>query len=567
MLSRAALTLLLALTACAPSADDDPWAAPPIDAMAPQPITGRDLTAADLFTVGEVTADEALTGAFRPRADRPAHAFGDRIDWDADPYADENWRFHLLALRVVDPLILGWEATGDPRYLDRAAMIALDWVNAHPAAPARKTDPAWHDMTTGLRALRLAWLHDRWAAGEVVLAPEAVVALEGALDQHRIALTDPGFWRLHNHTLYALHGLAAACRARAEAPTCARERAYAREGLLRVLRGSYAPDGGHKEHSPKYHDFVLRTLERMVATGWYDLPEGDAATLAAASDVSPWMADAFGLYPNIGDSERDPNRRAAEAPGAVPGCEGAGCAALLFLPETGYAVLKTALGTPDDRRASLFLTCARHSAVHKHLDSLSFEWADHGRYLLVDGGKLHYDDDAARRHLLSRAAHNTASLEGGDGYQPPMTGGCLETATLADGVMSAVGGARIGRNAIHRRRLRYAVGDELTVEDAVSGSSAWRLRWNLAPGLAATPHAGGYDVRSEDGALIMRVRLDPACAWSAHRGDRAAPSEGALTSEQYRQLQVITTITGRCPARTDPVVTRFALPGANGQGA
>ena len=550
----------------APAAAPDPWDPPDVADMAPWPVMGRDLQADELFTAATlVTADEAMAGTFQPRAERAPHAFGLPVDWSADPHGDANWRFHLAALRLIDPLIVGWARTGEGRYLDRAAAVALDWVEAHPSAEAKRKAGTWKDMTAGLRALRLAWLHDRVEAGDVAMSVDDLAKLEASLDQHRIALLNPRYWRQHNHALYAMHGLMAACRARAEAEGCDRERGYAREGVLRVLRGSYAPDGGHKEHSPKYHDFVLKTLGRLVDSGWYDLPGTDAAILSAAEAASGWMSDASGNYPNVGDSERDPNKRAHLAPGPVPGCEAgdvdaAACARLKLFPDTGYAVLKTAANVPEDRRASLFLTCARHGRAHKQLDSLSFEWMDRGRRLLVDGGKLHYNADDARSHLLSRAAHNTASMEGGDAYRAPHTGACLDGAALTDGVMTAGGAAMIGEDALHERTLAYAVGDALSVTDTVTGG-AFRLRWNLAPGLAAAPVANGYAVSDADGP-VMTAALPQACAWDARTGDADDPAAGAVTSEQYLEVAPITVLEGRCPAGTGPVTSRFALAGS-----
>ena len=64
-------------------------------------VTGNAVTA----------AERQSTLGFQPpgRTDLPPWPLVLPLDWNADPYNDSNWRFHLNAWRMLDPLIKAWE--------------------------------------------------------------------------------------------------------------------------------------------------------------------------------------------------------------------------------------------------------------------------------------------------------------------------------------------------------------------------------------------------------------------------------------------------------------------------
>jgi hypothetical protein len=102
-----------------------------------------------------------LDQGFRPpgRKDVPAWPLRLPIDWQADPFKDRNWRYHLHAWRMLDPLFLAYQDTNETSYLDQALEIVRDW-HGHHVVEGRSGPFSWYDMSVGLRALRLAHLID-----------------------------------------------------------------------------------------------------------------------------------------------------------------------------------------------------------------------------------------------------------------------------------------------------------------------------------------------------------------------------------------------------------------------
>lgn len=581
----AVLGLLLPLVAC--GAEEEAAAVlpettfvsvtPPGHPVVASPL-GRDLTAHDLFLSFELAPEDAMTGAFRPRKDLPVWRHGDRIDWQADPFDDRNWRYQLHALRPLDPLLLGFERSGDPAFLLAAKAIALDWIASHPQGPrgaqadgdeGEDGDMSWYDMGTGLRALRFAYLAQAIRSGALRASSDERAMLLRSVEEHAAVLSNPHFFTTTNHGIFIVHGLMAACRVLDERADCPSRRAYARDRMIEILTTQYRPDGGHAEHSPSYHTFVLGTLERVTATGWYGFEDNHRQTLQRARQVAGWMADATGKFPNIGDSERKLN---PDAMRALPPAEGCGdapaadlprhCFGFRFLPETGYAVLRTVPNVPKTSQSSVFVTCSFFSPTHKHQDELSFEWVEGGLHVLVDSGKFAYERNETRDYVLSRPAHNAvffphAPLRRGEGG-----GACISSATFDGDALSVDGSFALSDEAVHRRQIDYRPGQALWVTDRIEQRGKpqpFEIRWHFGPELKVRHKTDAWLVSRRDGTPFAEAALDGACQWRlVGERDEHHPA-GSGYSATYRERENIDVIAGACPARTEAVTLSVYL--------
>jgi hypothetical protein len=82
---------------------------------------------------------------FRPRTDLAPVALQMPLDWDQDPFADNNWRFQLHAWRMMDPLLAEYDRTGNTRLLAEAAAFAIDWARYH-YTQGSAAQFSWYDM-------------------------------------------------------------------------------------------------------------------------------------------------------------------------------------------------------------------------------------------------------------------------------------------------------------------------------------------------------------------------------------------------------------------------------------
>ncbi len=537
-------------------------------------VPGGALTQRYMLIGAKARPDEAMEGVFQPRSDVAPWRFELPIDWEADPFDDRNWRYQLHALRIIDPFIRGYEKEKDAAYLVRAKEIALDWIGRYPKGPRGESAPAtgsmaWQDMGTGLRALRLSYLYERILSGELPATPEEAGRIESSLEEHAGVLSHPLFFSPGNHGIFVAHGLMAICRTIPDRADCPARRAYARDRMIEVLENQYTADGGHVEHSPGYHSFVLSMLEDVLNSGWYQFGAGQLEVLKRAQEGRGWMADATGRYPNIGDSERRENPWAQEAFGAIDGCETADaqgslpppCYGFNYLEDTGYAVLRTPPNAPEDAMASVFFTCNRFSATHKHADDLSFEWMDGGVYILVDAGKYAYHGDAMRGYVLSRPAHNSVFFPDAPYAAGDYQGACIDEASYDDGVLQVSGAFPLSDNAMHHRRLSYEPGVALAVTDKIE--QGWRkkpfeVRWQVGPGLSVERRGEDWLLAREQ-KIIATARLDDACDWSVLKGENRDQPKAGWYSETYNEIRPINVLSGACPAGVETLQSVFAL--------
>jgi hypothetical protein len=350
-----------------------------------------------------------LDEGFQPpgREDVPPWPLRFPIDWQADPFQDRNWRFHLHAWRMLDPLLLAFHAGDDQAHLAKALDIVRDW-HAHHIEQGRSGRFSWYDMSVGLRALRLAHLIDLILHGRLDPEPPAPAMLLELWRRHLDELSDPAKLNPGNHGLFQVHGLLALAHVLPGLEAARDARRFAVARMQDLIESQFTLSGVHREHSPEYHFFVGDTLQQMLPAPWYDREDFASAfdILARAVDNQRWL-----VLPNrrtvpVGDSGSGVRRTSTQ------GGKAAGAGSIGRFLDNGYGIVRSDWSAPVERASMLFFMGAFSSSVHKHADDLSFVWFDHGQDILVDSGKYGYDSNPWRQYVLSTRAHNTVEIDG-----------------------------------------------------------------------------------------------------------------------------------------------------------
>lgn len=503
--------------------------------------------------------ERALEPVFQPREDLPEWRFSLPLNWGADPFNDNNWRFQLHAWRMVNPLVEQDARGADAAHFQRAVAIARDWKRWH---ETRTADLSWQDMATGLRASALAYLIREIRAGRGEVSEEAWRDLVLLARAHGEILSRPGFILDDNHGIYAAHGLMALCQTLPELRECEAGLDLAAERMDALFAQQFSGDGVHVEHSPDYHWFAMTVFDRVASTGWY-AGTGFQAGLARAHDAAPFLLHADARQPGVGDSPRTAREDdAARVPDVSQAC-GPGaedCALVRHFAETGYAITRSPRGSIAPH--SLFFTCAWHSPAHKHADELSIEWWGLGGLILAESGKYAYTPDRTREFVLSRPAHNTVSFAGRTRTDHPQTfpGACTDEPRVEDETIVLSGAYDPpGAPSRHAREIAYRPNESLVVTDRVEHARGFTQWFHFAERVEVSqtgePHRFRADLEDNNGQIA--ITTEPGCRARLHHGERR-PMQGWI-STGYGQMSPRWSLEIACPSSLSAAEARFEI--------
>ena len=501
--------------------------------------------------------------SFRPRADLPEWPLVLPIDWAADPFGDRNWRYQLNAWRAVEPYLVLYDRTGERRFLEVALALVRDWVRFH-VVEDRPNPFGWYDMAVGLRALSLAYLLDRGLRAEGPISPPDLALLVRTADLHLDRLLEPGFITPSNHGLFQLHGAMGLCRALPQLRRCPEARAYVEKELAALLTGQFNLELMHLEHSPEYHFFAARQVDRILDSGWYEGLSDLSRLLDLIAANGRWLVHPDGGIVRVGDTSR--GRPSTEPPEGDPSCRDATgfrseCHRARPFYETGYAVVRSDWSIPAERASMLFFTAAFHSRTHKHADDLSFELFESGRRVLVDAGKYSYQRDAMRDYVTSARAHNTVEVDGRDpslDLESAYGSGLRGLYRFPWGFVLDGEVEHPDLGARHRRVLLYRPGEWLVVLDRLGAErTASFTQWfHLSPELEIDAGRDGrLEARAPDGfeMLVERSSNASGCGSDVARGQREPRLQGWM-SEAYGDVVPNWAVGYRCEAREATLV-------------
>lgn len=501
-----------------------------------------------------------IAEGWRARKDLPAWRVTPPVDWRADPFRDSNWQVQLHFWRFLDPTLRQYFRKSDVTYLEEVVPVMLDWWRA---AEHEALGPyGWHDMATGMRALRLALVLDRLRLEELVLGAEEAESLVAMGRAHLRHLTRRGVISLTNHGLFQVFGLRLLAQVMMAWPAsrrAARRGArHARRCFARLVVRQYTPEGVHREHSPDYHSFLIDRIERLGGADLFDDGRGRfLRRLEKAWAVRPWLTLPDGVIAPVGDSIGGGPLAGSLDGELLVGPDGRSHVVGDF-HRSGYVVVRSGPTQPAADQASMLLFSGMaHGPTHKHADDLSFVLYEN-RLIFTDAGKYGYNEDAFRDHVISTDGHNTVGLADravmpaetrayGSALARPWVGG--EEAVLA---------GRVKARADlfdHRRTLRYRPGRSLLIYDELSSrqSLAFASRLLLAHDLSAVL----LDERSvsiregEREIAVLRLTVDgddgEGCI-HCHRGVESPRLLGWVCTG-YQQMAPATLIEAVCPGR------------------
>lgn len=487
---------------------------------------------------------------FKPRKNLGAYPLDLPIDWAADPFIDGNWRFQLNAWRMLDAYMGAWFETDDAIHLESAMAFVRDWYGFH-IQDRKRNEYAWYDMSTGLRGQHIALLENARQRGELELGSEDTEMLADLARLHIHQTRRDGI-TASNHGLFQLAGVSLLCRSFSEDRACRTMDNYIRREFSILMQGQFTVEGVHKEHSPDYHMFMMRAIERMGALEPYFAD----VDMEAVASVAPWLVFPNGQNARIGDSEKAGKPLASDP---EPSClADTQCFAVGDFTNSGYAIIRD---LPSDNPDSmLFVTGMAHSGVHRHADALSFELFEAGRFVFIDGGKYGYDDTANRRYVLMSDAHNTISLAG-DPIEPrfyPEPGSYLNPIETTSDHFEISGQVDVKDRFSLSRTFHYSPGQSLRIHDKLISEKrrAYVSQLLLAPDLEPQATSDGF--RVELGAQTLTARLEAeGCSLKIIRGQEA-PYIG-WHSPSYQIMEPTSAVRASCPGRNREIIWDIKL--------
>ncbi|ASK65534.1 hypothetical protein CFK39_06455 [Brachybacterium avium] len=419
-------------------------------------------------------------------------------DWTRFGKEHRSWGFHLHAWEFMDPLLRAFDETGCLEWLRQAVRIAVSWVGVHRDADEEDDPMAWYDMSQSLRMPRLIALALR--AARVPEMRDDAIVLAQAVVWHLDELHQDRAYNPHNnHGFYTAVSQVHAAKYAWMFPDA---RLTAVEGgarLAQMAHSQFAEDGVHLEHSPDYHRMLLNSFELAVNDSLIE-DEEVKSRVERAAHVLGWMVQPDGTLVQFGDSPEttvvkpdaqsiDPQTQYILSDGTVgerPGRE------LAAYHHGGYAFVRSPQpdgpGTLADS-GYLAFSAAFHSRAHKHADDLNVVWYDRGQQILTDGGRFGYGDllpadsplrregfyyaAPERQYIEGTMAHNTLMMDGRDQERRTREpygsalGECLRTEEGQFDLSARVYHA----DYIHRRRLLYTPGSQLSFIDSVFSQS------------------------------------------------------------------------------------------------
>ncbi|MBB5076875.1 heparinase II/III family protein [Nonomuraea endophytica] len=446
---------------------------------------------------GTPTAEDVMNGEIS-LVGQPAYKLGKKINWGASPYRNRSWEFVFHSLRWVGTLVVGYENTGEARYLERAKEITKDWVASNKRGASRTKPYVWKDHPTSLRTQALVCLSmhvkDGW--------------LSDSLKEHAKLLSDARLYKKgHNHGIdQDIALMAIGCRmARRDWASLAIKR------LTGTVKLDVDSQGALMEQAPRYAVYVYGRLQ-VAMTNMRDcdrkVPGEIAKRTEALKDFVAHSTEPSGYMVPIGDgsAETEPKMETGTPKEKVK------------VYRAGYAY-----GRTDWTKEAAYysLRFGPGTKFHGHEDHMSVTYYADGRDILVDAGFHSYEKSAYRYWTLSPEAHNVPMVEGA--RFRPRTYTKLTKATYGSGRQTF----RVADKAYGVGRTRSVFvnhgEDVMAVRDKASGGKKVRNLWRFDPSLTVVSNAGGKVVLGDGKYRVTLVQLagcEPVGGQKVERGGK-----------------------------------------------
>jgi Heparinase II/III-like protein/Heparinase II/III N-terminus len=431
------------------------------------------------------------------------------VDWNQNPFGSRSGVYELHTLQFLDVLVHAFLDDADPKALEQALAVAIDWINGSATDREGTNEFAWYDMAVGLRAPYLAYVLRASAHAGVLSESDAEVVLNSLLEHGRFLAADENYAHGHNHGLFQDEGLLLLCGYLPFLDESAAWQELAWTRCMQTLRETIEWDEGVQlEHSPAYHLAMTHYVRRILG-----LPGADGEMLGQLltrlEDTAGWLVLPDGTLPELGDTDSIP--AASWAARSAEGKHG-----LKILPRAGLAVVK-------EQDSFLIVSAWYHGRGHKHADELSFILYETGHRVLGDSGRYgYYENEPARMYARSSQAHNALIVDGESfDWQSaePYGSGILGGGSGA-GWHAIEGVNPLLRDAEHHRLFLFLPGKVLVVVDEVRAteSRAFTRLLHFGPDLEVETSASGLSMRANGFRGAVSNWADATVDWTLSRG-------------------------------------------------
>lgn len=342
--------------------------------------------------------------SFKPRTDVASYNLSYPLDWNLDPFNDRNWCFQLNSWRHLDLTLLTLDKQFDEVIFNRVIDVIFDWER-HSITEQNLNDYTWYDMATGLRALKLAFIINRFShvnSSFKISNERKLRILEIA--RHHLSELNRQPLSINNHGIFQAHGLVVLS-------LCLGNEVSIQHGIMKMeelIEQQFNSDGYHVENSDKYHWFVLDTFDEFLNLDVYRASSKIRENLNLSRLVKFWT-----IFPNkeslmIGDSEY--KVRDLDFSTANHQCDPDSYIVKHF-EDSGYLFVRSCFDSDPTSASMLFFQTAYKNNTHRHADDFNVLLYEFGMNILVDAGQYAYSKDKERDYILSTKAHNSLVID------------------------------------------------------------------------------------------------------------------------------------------------------------
>ena len=419
-------------------------------------------------------------------------SFTKAIDWEYQPYDDQEWTFMLARCAFITNLAKSFVLTGDVQYLEKILFLISDFIDQVPYTKKRQAT-CWRSLDSAIRVQH--WIHAYPLLLENGLVDSTFATLfRTSVESHVAFLSslDTPFLKLSNWGTIGNAGLYFGSVFLEDE----KNQQLALTKLSENVTHSILSDGWQWEQSPMYHGEVLfsllhviqladkqsktvpaiirekaqqmchATLASMKTDGRQflqsdsdDTSVRDMLTLGALVFSDPLLK--FGGFPTLdafASEEEHTQYNSIEA--QQPFYSSIACEA------SGNYYLRS--GWEDDDSVVHF-RCGPLGSGHGHADLLHVDASKGGQDVLVDSGRFSYVDGPRRMALKSGPAHNTIQVDGEDCFTLTDSWGYdkrampLQKPMVIKGDWSLCEGAHLGYHPLVVQRSVLLLGRDLVI--------------------------------------------------------------------------------------------------------
>lgn len=375
----------------------------------------------------------------------PPAAYGDNIDWAADPAKDIEWVAAIYRFFWANDLADAYLATGNERYAKIFIDLTADWIRKH---PLEKTvdivHPVygwngypWLDLQTGIRAANLCNCF-RVFVHSTSFTPGFLGVLLASLYDHEVKTEKMPMGKVHNKAIFEQRGFINVIHTFPEFRDKKRWLDISAAITCENLLAQTTTDGVQREwcggyHSEVYHDAL--EIETLAADLGFKMPAYYHDRVKGMADYVFCISTPDLGFPMFGDTSRgkvtsddrkswelykllkDAGKKYSDPKfvaladlntGSLPANGSFG------FSDAGFYAMRNNW-TPGQVYMALHCSPPSINPWHDQPDNGTFELYAYGRWLMPDTGFYTYGHDADARawHRQTRV-HATMTLNGKD---------------------------------------------------------------------------------------------------------------------------------------------------------